>query len=400
MTGTEPDLALAGYRVLDLGRVIAGPHLAQLLGDMGADVIHVEPPDGGDDSRQIPPFIGEMSVNFLISNRNKRSITLNLKTPRGIDLLKQLVETADILVESNRPGVTERLGIDYETLSRVNPRLVMTSISGFGQTGPSRHLAGYNQIAQAMGGMMSLTGSPDGPPMRTAAIVGDYLASLYGAFGTMVALVHRDRTGRGQWVDASLYESMVAVLGPAFQEYLSFGTVRQRTGNWAPTMAPSNLYRAADGDVMIVAGNQRHWRSLCEAMQRPDLIEHEGFATGRARVANVGEVDRIIEAWSSRFASAQIVDELNRRGVPCATVNDVGQVVESPQTAARGLVADMSVPGLGDVKTLGVLPRLSHTPGSIRLPPPELGQHNEEVYAELLGLSAEEVGALRREGVI
>src|SRR5690606_25858525 len=159
--------------------------------------------------------------------------------------------------------------IDYATLSAINPRLVMTSISGFGQTGPARNLAGYNQIAQAMGGMMSLTGSPDGPPMRTAAIVGDYLASLYGAFGTMVALVHRERSGQGQWVDASLYESVVAVLGPALQEYLSFGTVRQRTGNWAPTMAPSNLYQAADGAVMIVAGNSRHWRLLCEAMGRP-----------------------------------------------------------------------------------------------------------------------------------
>lgn len=397
---TANKLALEGYRVLDLGRVIAGPHLAQMLGDMGADVIHVEAPDGGDDSRQIPPFIGEMSVNFLISNRNKRSITLNLKSPRGIELLKQLVREADILIESFRPGVTERLGIDYATLSAINPRLVMTSISGFGQTGPARNLAGYNQIAQAMGGMMSLTGSPDGPPMRTAAIVGDYLASLYGAFGTMVALVHRERTGQGQWVDASLYESMIAVLGPALQEYLSFGTVRQRTGNWAPTMAPSNLYEAADGPVMIVAGNGRHWRNLCEAIGRPDLVEHEDFATGKARVANVDKVDRVISDWCRTRKAADIIDDLNRRGIPCATVNDVGQVAEAPQTRERGVIEAMEVPGLGAVKTLGILPKLSATPGAIRLPPPELGQHNEEIYGGLLGLSAEEIAALRQANVI
>lgn len=400
MIEQDKALPLQGYRVLDLGRVIAGPHLAQLLGDMGADVIHVEPPDTGDDSRHIPPFIGDMSVNFLISNRNKRSITLNLKAERGVELLKDLVKQSDILIESNRPGVTERLGIDYDSLSRINPGLVMTSISGFGQTGPARHLAGYNQIAQAMGGMMSLTGFPDGPPLRTAAIVGDYLASLYAAFGTMVALVHRDRTGRGQWVDASLYESMVAVLGPAFQEYLSFGTVRQRTGNWAPTMAPSDLYPAGDGHVMVVAGNERHWKSLCGIMGRNDLVDHADFVNGRARVANVAKVDSVIREWTQTRSCAEIIAALQQAGIPCATVNDVRQVAEDPQTHARKLVDTIVHPELGEVPTLGVLPKLSLTPGSIRMPPPDLGQHNHEVYGELLGLSRHEVDGLKAAGVI
>lgn len=391
---------LHGYRVLDLGRVIAGPHVGQLLGDMGADVIHVERPGSGDDSRRIPPFLDDVSLTYLISNRNKRSITLNLKTERGREIARELARHVDVVIESNRPGVAERLGVDYPRLSAVNPRLVMTSISGFGQTGPARSLAGYNQIAQAEGGMMSLTGMPDGPALRTAAIVGDYLASLYAAFGTMVALMHRERTGRGQFVDASLYESMVAVLGPALQEYLSFGAVRGRTGNWAPTMAPSDVYDCADGPLMIVAGNDAHWASLCELMGREDLKAHPDFAEARARVANVARVDEIVGRWAAAMTRETVAGLLAGAGVPCARIRDTGEVVEAPQTKARELITTMTHPQLGEIATLGVLPKLSLTPGSIRRPPPALGEHNGEVYGGLLGLGAPELAALAREGVI
>jgi len=388
------------YRVLDLGRVIAGPHVGQLLGDMGADVIHVERPGLGDDSRRIPPFLDEVSLTYLISNRNKRSITLNLKTDRGREIVKDLARQVDVVIESNRPGVAARLGIDYPTLSAVNPRLVMTSISGFGQTGPARSLAGYNQIAQAEGGMMSLTGMPDGPALRTAAIVGDYLASLYAAFGTMVALMNRERTGQGQFVDTSLYESMVSVLGPALQEYLSFGVVRQRTGNWAPTMAPSDVYACSDGPLMIVAGNDAHWASLCALMGREDLKEHPDFAQARARVANVARVDEVVGRWARDRSRAEVAQTLAEAGVPCARIRDIGEVAEAPQTKARDLITKMAHPQLGEIETLGVLPKLSLTPGSIRRPPPALGEHNEEIYVGLLGLSGRELEALAREGVI
>lgn len=408
MSSTQPqdtalELALAHCRVLDLSKVIAGPHLGQMLGDMGADVIHVEPP-WGDDARAIPPMMGEgaarTGASFLISNRNKRSVTLNLKTPEGVAMLHRMVEQADVLIESNRPGVTDRLGISWADLRKVNPSLVMVSISGYGQTGPLRTLGGYNQIAQAMGGFMSLTGFADGPPLRTAAIVGDYLASLYAAFGTMVALIHRDRTGEGQHVDASLYESMVAVLGPALQEYLSFGSVRQRTGNWAPTMAPSDVYAARDGDVMIVCGNNRHWAALTTAMGQPELVQDADFATPAARVANVARVDALVGGWAALRARADIVALLEAGGVPCAVVQDTGQVATHPQTLARELIRTMPVPGMGDVPVLGIVPKLSATPGAIRRPPPRLGEHNDDIYRTWLGIGADDLVRLRTEGVI
>jgi crotonobetainyl-CoA:carnitine CoA-transferase CaiB-like acyl-CoA transferase len=323
-----------------------------------------------------------------------------LKSLRGIELLKRLVTKADVLIESNRPGVMDRLGISYEVLSEINPRLVMTSISGFGQTGPAARDAGYNQIAQAASGFMSLTGLPDGPPLRTAAVIGDYLASLYAAYGTMVALHYRARTGRGQWVDASLFESMVAVLGPALQEYLSLGHVRRRTGNWAPTMAPSNVYRALDGEVMVVAGNDRHWRSLCIAMGQPALAEDSRFITPTARVAHVQEVDRIVSAWTASRTVHAVLETARAVGIPASAINTVDRLAQDPQVAARCLIEIMDHHRLGRVRTLGIVPKLTRTPGRITTAPPELGEHNREIYGGWLGLTDQEIVALSAEGVI
>jgi crotonobetainyl-CoA:carnitine CoA-transferase CaiB-like acyl-CoA transferase len=398
--GNDPDQALAGLKVIGVTKVVAGPYLEQLLGDMGAEVIHVEIPGSGDDARQIPPLLDGVSLTYLIANRNKKSITLNLKSPRGVELLKRLVTKVDVLIESNRPGVMDRLGISYEVLSAINPRLVMTSISGFGQTGPAARDAGYNQIAQAASGFMSLTGFPDGPPLRTAAVIGDYLASLYAAYGTMVALHYRARTGRGQWVDASLFESMIAVLGPALQEYLSLGQVRQRTGNWAPTMAPSNVYPALDGEVMVVAGNDRHWRSLCAAMGQSALAEDARFITPSARVAHVQEVDRIVGAWTASRTVQAVLDTARAGGIPASAMNTIDRLAEDPQVAARRLIETMDHHRLGRVRTLGIVPKLTLTPGRITAAPPELGEHNREIYGGWLGLTDDELVALGAAGVI
>lgn len=399
-TAATGELALAGLRVIGLTNVLSGPFLEQLFADMGAEVIRVERPGQGDDSRHIPPLLDGVSLTYLIANRNKKSVTLDLRHPRGVELLKRLIAQADVVMENSRPGVLERLGLGYQTMREVNERIVLTSISGFGQTGPKAKDAGYNPTAQAASGFMSVTGFHDGPPLRTAAMIGDFLASLYAAFGTLVALRHRDRTGQGQWVDASLYESLIPMLGTAFQEYLTLGTVRRRTGNWAPTMAPNNAYPAADGDIVICIGNEGQWKRLCALMQRGELAEDPRFSTGAARVKNVTLVDELVREWTSRYDVDAVIELLRQADLPCSPVNTIDRVVRDPQTVARNLIETVEHPLLGPLKMLGVLPKLSLTPGRVMSPPPELGQHNAEVYGGLLGLSSAELAELKEQAVI
>jgi crotonobetainyl-CoA:carnitine CoA-transferase CaiB-like acyl-CoA transferase len=369
-----------------------------LLADMGARVIKIEQPGKGDDTREWgPPFIEGESTYFLSLNRNKESVTLDFKQPEGRQLLEQLVARSDVFVENFRPGTLARLGLDFSALAPRYPRLVYCSVSGFGQTGPRREEAGYDAVAQAEGGLMSVTGAPDGPPFRLGVPIADITAGLLAAHGIALALLARERTGRGQAVDVALLDSVAALLTYHAAAYLNTGRVPERMGNRHPTIAPYETFAASDGDFVVAVGNDDQWKRFCGVL---DLQEDERFATNRLRVIRYEELAPILASRLSARPRRHWIERLQAAGVPCGSVRDLSEVFADPQLAARQMVVDVPHQTIGSVKLAGVPIKLSDTPGAVHRAPPTLGRDTAAVLCGDLGMTDQEVSELRRQKVI
>ena len=399
---------LEGVRVVDLTRALAGPYGTMMLGDLGADVIKVEQPGRGDESRGWgPPFVGAPygpypgeSAYFIAANRNKRSVTVNLKSPPGQEIVRRLASASDALVENFRTGVLDEMGLGYEDLHRLNPRLVYCSISGYGRTGPYAKRPGYDFIIQAEGGMMGITGPEDGPPYRVGVPIVDVTAGMFAATSILAALRARDLTGEGQLVDVSLLDTQVALLANVASNYLVGGAPPRRLGNAHPNIAPYETFRARDRWFALAAANERQWEVLCDAIGQPDLKDDARFATNMARVANRPALLKVLnEAFATRDAGEWLA-ALQEAGLPCGPINTVPDVFAHPQATARDLVQETEHPTAGTVRLTGFPYKLSHTPASVRRPPPHRGQHTEEVLTDLLNYTPAEVASMKEQGVI
>jgi len=385
---------LVGVRVLDLTRVLAGPFCTALLADLGAEVIKIESPDTGDDARDLGPFREGESVYFSILNRRKKSVTLNLKRVEAQDVLLDLVRRADVMVENFRPGVAERLGIGHETVMAINPRLVYASISGFGQSGPMSQLPAYDLVIQALSGLMSLTGEPDGEPTKVGESIGDVVAGLYAAFGITTALRNVERTGRGDYLDISMLECLMSLQVTA-QSQLAAGVAPGRVGNRHPLSTPFGTYRTRDGHVVIAAANNDIFARVATMIDRPDMIDDPWFSNDEARIANEFEVRDRIETWTMTRTVREVVERARELGVPSSAIVDFSDAMSSEQLLERGAVVTVHHPKLGAVRYVGQPVRFaSHEPGAAE-PSPALGQDTDEVLNTLLGLSVGAVAELR-----
>ena len=394
---------LEGVRVVEMGSLLAGPFCGQLLADFGAEVIKVEPPGKGDPMREW----GRHRKNghtlwWPIIARNKKSVTLNLREREGQELARELISGADVVVENFRPGTMERWGLGYEDLSETNPGLVMVRVSGYGQTGPYREKAGFGAIGESMGGIRHVTGFPDRPPPRVGVSLGDSLAATFGAFGAVTALYNREaRNGEGQVVDVGIYEAVLALMESTIPEYALAGHVRGRTGAILPFVAPSNTYPTRDDDYVVIGANaDTVFARFAEATGHPEWAEDERYATHNARGENQEELDSMISGWTKEHTVDEVLEVLKEAGVPASKVFTAKDMVEDPHYAARENVVTVQDPEIGPFPMQNVVPRLIETPGKVRWTGPALGQHNDEVYGEVLGLSEEEREALRDRGVI
>ena len=393
---------LDDVRVIEIGQLLAGPFCGQLLGDFGAEVIKLEDPGKGDPMRQWGREKPHgQSLWWPVVARNKKSVTCNLRTQAGQDLVRRLVAEADVLLENFRPGTLERWGLSPEQLWEINPRLVVTRVTGFGQSGPYAPRAGYGSIGEAMGGIRYVTGEPDRPPSRAGVSLGDSLAATYAALGTLVALHQRDRSGRGQVVDSAIYEAVLAMMESLVPEWQVAGYQRERTGAVLPNVSPSNVYPTADGETILIAANQDTvFKRLAAAMGRPELAEDERYATHGARGASMEELDELIARWTAEHPAAELLALLEEHGVPAGRIYRARDMLEDPHFAARESIVRVPHPQFGELAMQNVFPRLSETPGRVRHPGPELGEHNDDVYRGLLKLSDEELEGLRADGVV
>jgi crotonobetainyl-CoA:carnitine CoA-transferase CaiB-like acyl-CoA transferase len=400
--------ALSHLRIVDLSRVLAGPWASQVLADLGAEVIKVERPGTGDDTRSWgPPFLrngrgeetGETTY-FASANRGKKSIAVDITRPEGQDIVRRLAERSDVLLENYKVGGLARYGLGYEQLAGLNPRLVYCSITGFGQTGPYRHRAGYDLVVQGMGGLMSITGESDGPPMRVGVAITDILTGMYAAIGVLAALAHRERSGRGQHVDLALLDVQVATLANQAQAYLATGRPPRRYGNAHASIVPYEAFATTDGHIMLAVGNDAQFARFCEVAARPELARDPRFATNTSRVQNRAELLAIISPILAGRASRDWIAALEAAGVPCGPINDLAQVFEDPQVRHRGMRVEAPHPICGTVPMVASPIRLSETPIHHDTAPPILGQHTRGVLREVLGVDEAEVEALRARGVI
>ncbi|MDO8598577.1 MAG: CoA transferase [bacterium] len=393
---------LDGITVVDLSRVLSGPYCTMLLADMGADVVKIERPGTGDDTRALgPPFIGGESAYFLSVNRNKRSVALNLKDDRCVRIVKQLIATADVVVENFRPGTMEALGLGYETIHALNPRIVFCSISGYGHTGPNAHLPGYDLVIQGEGGVASLTGDPSGPPYKVGVSQADIIAGMTAFQGILLALLARAQTGRGQHVDIGMLDCQVALLTYQAGIHFATGADPTRMGNLHPTIAPYTMYRCGDGHFITIAcANDATWQCFCRTVERTTWVEDERFRTNADRVQHREQLDALIGELLSGRSSHAWITTLQAHGVPCGRIQSVGEVCDHPQVRAREMVVELLHPTVGPMYVTGIPIKLSDTPGAIHDPPPLLGQHTAQVLTEWLHLDATAVDALRKDGVV
>ncbi|CAA9387292.1 MAG: CAIB/BAIF family protein [uncultured Rubrobacteraceae bacterium] len=394
-------LPLSKLKVLDLTQVMAGPFCCQLLADMGADVTKIEPPGVGDQSRRSMGFRmkGEDTAAFLAINRNKKSMTLNLKEDKAREIFYEMAREADVVVENYRPGVTKKLGVDYETLKEINPRIIYGSISGFGQTGPYAMRAGYDLIAQGMSGVMSVTGEPDRPPAKCGIPIGDLSAGMFLALGILSAHIARSETGTGQHVETSLFEGALALSIWETAELWSTGRIPQPFGSAHRLTAPYQALETSDGYINVGANNQRLWSRLCNAIGREELVEDERFATNDDRMDNRTELAEELEKTLAQKTTGEWVEVLLEAGFPAAPIHNYREVFEDPHTLAREMMVEMAHPVEGSVKGLGIPVKLSETPGEIRRAAPLLGEHTEETLSGL-GYSEEQIADLRERKVI
>lgn len=392
--------ALAGIRVLELGRVLAAPFCGQMLGDLGAEVVKIEVPGTGDESRAYgPPFVNGESFYFLSLNRNKDSVTLNLKHERARDILRRLVERSDVFVHNSMPGPMERLGFSYPDVRAVNPRVIYCAISGFGQSGPERDRPALDMMAQALSGLMYLSGAAESPPVRSGAAVSDVTAGMFAAYAIVAALYHRERTGEGQMVDTSLIEASIALLTYQASRYFVTGENPARLGNAHPSIVPYDSYQTADGWVTIAIMNQPMWERFCRALNLEDLPSDERFATNADRVRNRAALNGVLFGQLASLTTTDVVSKLSEASVPCAEVRDLRAVFADPQVEHLGVRQRVSHPVTGEIDVTGAPYHLSATPPAVRQAPPRLGEHTEKWLREV-GVAGDEVARLRQEGAI
>jgi len=397
---TTPALSLEGIRVLDLSRVLAGPFCGMLLSDLGADVIKIEDTGTGDESRTWPPHKDGESAAFLVINRNKRDMTLDLKAPEGVAILKKMIASADVLIENFRTGTMESFGLGYDQLSAINPRLVYCSVSAFGRTGPRKDGAGYEALMQAFSGIMSITGEPGGAPVRAGVSFLDLTTGIFCAFGIVNALLHRVATGLGQRVDASLLETAVTLLNYHAEGYLLTGAQPKALGSSHPSLSPYRTFKCRDGQWVFIAGaNDRFWQRLAPALGLPHMVDDPRFAKNIERVKNRRELEAALEEAIGKQDREPLLKTLEEAGVPATPVNTVAQVMEDPQTAARAMIQRVVHPRLGEIPVVGTPVKFSRMKAGVRTPAPQQGEHTDQVLAEY-GYSSAEIEALRAKKVV
>jgi formyl-CoA transferase len=399
---TSPTGPLAGLRLIEMGTLLAGPFCGQLLGDFGAEVIKVEPPNQGDPMREWGREKAHgMSLWWPVVARNKKSVTLNLREQEGQAIARDLIAKADFLLENFRPGTLERWGLGYEQLRAINPRLIMIRVSGFGQTGPYAKRAGFGAVGEAMGGLRYVCGDPSTPPSRMGISIGDSLAATFACVGALSALHYRERTGQGQVVDSAIYEAVLNMMESLVTEYDKTGYIRERTGAILPNVAPSNVYPTRDGKMILIAANQDTvFGRLADAMGRPELAKDPRYATHSARGAVQKELDELISDWTRTIDADRLEQLMDEFGIPSGKIYRTPEMLEDAHFRAREAIITTKHPQLGDLKMQNVAPKLSLTPGGVRSSAPDLGQHNAEIYGGLLGYDAARMAALNARGII
>jgi len=391
-------LALEDLRILDLTRVLAGPFATMVLGDLGADVVKIEAPIKGDDARAYPPYVHGESVYFMSLNRNKRSMVLDLKSAAGKQVFLDLVGHADVVLENYRPGTMARLGLGYDTLRQINPRLIYAATSGFGQSGPYSQRAAYDAVIQAMGGIMSLTGPEGGQPTRVGTSIADITAGLFTVIGILAALYARGESGQGQMVDVAMLDSLVAILENAIARYTTTGEVPAPLGNRHPAIFPFEPFATADGQIMVAAGNYELWKRLCNVLGIPQLATDPRFASNGLRHDHHAEMREALQAAFASRTTSELQPLLDAAGVPNGPINDIRDVVRDPQLLAREMLVTVTHPVAGELQLPGVPIKMSDTPGHIRRHAPTLGQHTEQVLAVWLGMTEQQIEELRAAG--
>ncbi len=393
---------LSGLRVIEMGTLLAGPFCGQLLGDFGAEVIKIEPPGQGDPMREWGQEKSHgMSLWWPVVARNKKSATLNLREERGQEIARELIGKADFLIENFRPGTLEKWHLGYQELRRINPGLIMVRVSGFGQTGPYAKRAGFGAVGEAMGGLRYVCGDPSTPPSRMGISIGDSLAATFACLGALSALHHRQQTGEGQIVDSAIYEAVLNMMESLVTEYDKAGYIRERQGAILPNVAPSNVYPTSDQGMILIAANQDTvFRRLAEAMGRPDLASDSRYATHSARGANQRELDALIADWTRTIPAERLEQMMDEHGIPSGKIYRVPEMLADPHFQAREAIVSTAHPKFGTLRMQNVAPKLSATPGGVRSPAPDLGQHNREVYQELLGYSDDRFAQLQAAGII
>lgn len=392
--------ALEGIKVLDLSRTLAGPFSTMMLGDMGADIIKVEQPSVGDETRRFtPPTWNGESCYYLSSNRNKRSITIDLKSPEGRDIIYKLVKEADVLVENFRTGTMEKLGYGYEQLKEINPRLIYCSISGFGRSGPEKNRPGYDLLLQGFSGLMSVTGDPERPPVKTGTSTVDINTGMFAAFGIVTALFAREKSGRGQFIDTSLLDSQVAILNYLATNFFATGQVAQRYGSGHPTIVPYQAFQAKDMDIILAVANDRLWEKCCKGFEWHDLLEDSRFKINDDRVANRELLVEMINERLSKMESKEIFERMEHAGVPCGPIHTIDQIMTHPHVIAREMVLEIEHPVVKNLKVPGFPIKFSETPAQLKKHPPLLGEHTHEVLLEL-GYSKKEIANLEQGKII
>lgn len=395
--------ALEGLRVLEMGQLIAGPFASRLLAEFGADVIKVESPTTGDPIRTWRIVENGTSLWWYVQSRNKKSITLDLRQEEGQEIIRRLVKEIDIIIENFRPGTMEKWGLSYEELKKINPKLIMLRVSGYGQDGPYRDKPGFGSIGEAMGGLRYITGYPDRPPTRVGISIGDSLSALYAVIGALMAVYHRDvnGTGEGQVIDVALYESVFSLMESVIPEYDRVRVIRERTGSTLPGITPSNTYACADGKYVVIGANgDAIFKRLMNAIGRTDIAEDPRFENNAKRSEHAEYLDGIIEEWTKSMPFNEVIKYLDKARVPAGSIYSVEDILNDPHYQARQMIQDVEVEGLGNLKMPGIVPKMSATPGSIEWAGPKLGQHTEDVLKENLQLTKEQIEELKDKGII